>query len=79
MPRILLSTAYITPKILDFLKIKHSTPFKPQTDPKLELPKEVPGPFKLTAERLERLQSFNLETELKAISAKNRTSAERNF
>ena len=50
MPRILLSTAHLTPLILNSLKLSYTPPKQPLPFPPLPLP------FHATAERIERLQ-----------------------
>jgi hypothetical protein len=49
MPRILLSTAYIAPLVLDALGIKHSAPSLVLSYP------TMPEPFYLTTERIDAL------------------------
>lgn len=53
MPRILLSTAHITPFILDSLGVKYTPPSLVATYPPL------PKPFHATADRISRLQTVD--------------------
>jgi hypothetical protein len=54
MPRILLSTASIVPGVLESVGLSHSVPALAAPYPSL------PGPFRVTKERVERLQGTDI-------------------
>jgi len=55
MPRILLSTAHLVPRVLEHLSIPYTTPALLKDVP------DLPGPFHLTQERLDKLKDADLE------------------
>jgi hypothetical protein len=73
MPRILLSTASIAPLILDSIGMKFTPPALVATYPPL------PKPFKLTMERLKRLQHVDAKAKYEAAVENDLESAKEAF
>jgi hypothetical protein len=73
MPRILLSTANITPLVLDALGIEYKKPALAAPYPAL------PKPFHVTAERVHRLQAIDLAAKIKSYKAGCEESARKPF
>lgn len=74
MPRILLSTAHIVPKVLDSLNFEHKPPALVADYPPL------PGPFHATSARVERLlQTVDVDAMAKAYKEKCEVSAAKTF
>lgn len=73
MPRILLSTAHITPSILDDLKVKYTSPSLVASYPSL------PKPFVATAERISQLQKVDVAAHFKDFATDSLESAKKSF
>lgn len=73
MPRILLSTAHLTPLVLDSLGIKWTTPALVTQYPPL------PKPFVVTAKRVEMLQDYDMKAEYDEEVKANEAAAKKNF
>jgi hypothetical protein len=73
MPRILLSTADLVPKVLDYLKVAQKTPSIIANVPAL------PKPYALTRERLDGLKSLSREKYLQDDIDANLLSAKKAF
>lgn len=73
MPRILLSTAHIIPRLLDFLSFEYQQPALVTPYPPL------PKPFVVTAERVERLQNTDLDAKAQAYRESCKESSQKPF
>jgi len=73
MPRILLSTAHIIPDVLDSLGFKYKQPALVTPYPPL------PKPFRVTAERVERLQNTDLAAKAQAYRESCKESSQKPF
>lgn len=73
MPRILLSTAHIAPRVLNALDMKFTAPSLVTPHPPL------PEPFLLTVERIQRLQEVDADAHYEAQVASNLASAKEPF
>ncbi|KAK5105869.1 hypothetical protein LTR62_001956 [Meristemomyces frigidus] len=73
MPRILLSTAHITPLVLDSLGMEYKQPTLTAPYPAL------PRPFHVSAERVEKLQAFDLAVKMESFRASCKESAMKPF
>lgn len=73
MPRILLSTAHITPMVLGDLGVEHAAPALVAPYPQL------PKPFVVTAERVEALQTVDTQAKYDASIKANEESAKKPF
>lgn len=73
MPRILLSTAHIIPGVLDSLGFEYQQPALVAPYPPL------PNPFAVTAERVVRLQSTDLDAKAKAYRESCKESSQKPF
>lgn len=69
MPRILLSTAWLIPQVLDSLEIPHKTPQAAKGIP------ELPSPFRITPERMRGLENFDLDKYFREQVAESKASA----
>ena len=73
MPRILLSTAHITPLVLKSLDFEYSRPLLASPFPPL------PQPFQVTAERVERLQYTDTTALAESYRQRCKVSAKKAF
>jgi hypothetical protein len=73
MPRILLSTAHVVPLVLDSLGMDYKQPALAAPFPAL------PKPFHATAERIKRLQAFDLAAKIESYRADCEESARKPF
>ena len=73
MPRILLSTANITPNVLESLGFSHSVPALAAPYPPL------PKPFSVTKERVEKLQGTDLVKRAKLFKERYGESSRKEF
>ena len=73
MPRILLSTAWLIPHVLDSLDIPHTTPQAVKGMP------EIPAPFHITPQRMQGLKGFDLEKYFRENVAESKASAHKEW